>query len=153
MGHSVVAEGVPLRYHTLDERLLALGVVARQKEYRVDVLFLQCVENARGIAVFIALIERDDYPFLICRQGEGIKVAVSGVELQGVGRTIERVHRRSLPVAYPCAVRGADRYRRQNSRSKERRRSRSYLSHKRLFSFEVLQNHSANVVCDSVCKI
>ncbi len=53
----VVADGVPLIYHTLNQLRAGIKVGKRYEEGRADILFLQNIKYLRGVAVFVALIK------------------------------------------------------------------------------------------------
>ena len=53
VGHAVVPQYMPLVHHPLHQRRLLPGVIPRQKEDRLHILFLQRIQDLRRVTVFI----------------------------------------------------------------------------------------------------
>ena len=90
--HAVVAHNMPLVDHALHQLGVGFDIVAGDEEHRLDVLFLEDVEDVSGVAVLISLVKGEVDPLLIRPDEVRVVSAVLLLQLQAGDRAVLLVH-------------------------------------------------------------
>lgn len=92
MVHAVVAHNMSLIDHALYQFGVGLAVMSGDKEYRLDFLLLEDIQDIGGIAVFIALVKGEVDALFIRADEVDIVIPVLFLQLQTGDGTVLLVH-------------------------------------------------------------